>query len=459
MNRSPNRRGRIARRDAAFHRALSRRTFLQGLGLGAGGALLAPLLGRLEAQAQGAPNPPRVIFVVEGNGFYGFRHWSRLTQAAPEITPFGDALPAPVRVLSPWRDKALLLNGLANRQGLGLGAGHYAKYYALGCVPNQGGGPGGITIDTHLARRIGVDDVYDVIRLGAAEGTGLASSNSAAGPRAPLLSQFDPIAAFNELFGVVAADAGAAAQFTERGMLLDYMREDINRILPRLAGEERIKMQRYLASVETFQRRQSRVEERLPSLRACAPAAGPDVPEMVDVGHRAEQQFALATQALLCNLTRVVVLSVATAPYPFSSFTSWGFGGRHTMGHGQQGGVEGLIATHDRIAGLIGGLVSALEDTPEGDGTMFDNTVVVFINDNGSEHHSKYENFPVALFGDLGGRLNTGRLVDYPNLNQPGSRGLPQLWNSLCHAVGHPEDGFAPGSSAPNVGPLDEVLT
>jgi hypothetical protein len=46
---------------------LPRRTFLKSLSLGASAPLLAPLVGRLEAETRGV-RPMRFVFVVEGNG-------------------------------------------------------------------------------------------------------------------------------------------------------------------------------------------------------------------------------------------------------------------------------------------------------------------------------------------------------------------------------------------------------
>lgn len=48
---------------------INRREILKGVTLGAGGALLSPLLSRIEAEAAGRDTrPTRFVFVVEGNG-------------------------------------------------------------------------------------------------------------------------------------------------------------------------------------------------------------------------------------------------------------------------------------------------------------------------------------------------------------------------------------------------------
>ena len=55
---------------------MNRRHALKGLSLGAGGALLSPLFGQLQAQAAGAAKmPQRFVFVLEGNGL----PWQQIT--------------------------------------------------------------------------------------------------------------------------------------------------------------------------------------------------------------------------------------------------------------------------------------------------------------------------------------------------------------------------------------------
>ena len=451
-----------------FRAAATRRTFLKGLGLGAAGAFLSPLLARLEAEANGVAPRKRVVFVVEGNGFYGFTDWKRLPMTPTETTL--SELPRQVRAMEAFRAKTVLLNGLANKQGMGQMAGHRATWYALSCVPNIGeSAPGGITIDEHLAQTVGGQDIFPAVRLGAAGGHGehggLASVTSAAGYGMPLPTQHNPIDAYGELFGVIAANAENQNTFKKRGLLLDFMREDINLILPRLPAQERWKFERYLYSVETFQRRQQLLELAAPQLARVAPMQAPALSNTDDVCDRAVKQFELGTLALISGLTHVLVLGIGTGPYNLTTFGSWGFGGRHSMGHGGgpterwPGGGAGLQETHNKIAELIAKMATDLEQIPLGDGTMFDHTSIVFLNDNGSEHHSKYDNYPVAIFGDMGGALRTGgRLIEYPNYQRSGSRALSELWNSVCHAMGAPKDDFAKEGRHKSQGPLPELM-
>ncbi len=441
----------------------SRRGFLRGAGLGAAGLFLSPIFRRLHAEAQGAAAPKRLVIIIEGNGFYGFSRWDRLTMDAPRetaVTDMASELPM-VASWAPWRDRVVALHGLANKQGAGQGAGHRAHYYALSCLPYANGSqPGGPSIDAVLGRTLPSDDVvFPVVRLGADEGgRGLVPFNCSTARGTTVASQFDPRAAWLELFGAGAPDAEDRAAFAQQGLLLDSVHRYASSAGARLGGDERWKLDRYLYSIETFERRQAALVARTEQLMACAP----DAPgAMEGTGLRTALQFNNAAAALICGLTNVVVLSIGPG---LTTFADWGFGGRHSMGHGggatehRPGGIAGLIENHDMIANEAASLVTQLEAVPEGDGTMLDNTAVVFINDNGEQHHAKYDTFPVVMLGDFGGRLRSGgRLVEYPNWKQTGARGLAELWRTVAHAMGAtgPEiDGFAAG----NIGPNDDLL-
>jgi hypothetical protein len=457
-----------------YDRKPDRRSFLKGVALSGAGMFLAPLLGQMQAEASGLPARKRVVFVVEGNGFYGWpTGWTRLNQRDPIITPLDNlAEQAPFcAALEPWKDRIACLNGLDNKQGAGLHAGHYAIWYALSCMPYLSGSslPGGITIDQAIANHIGATDVFSSVRLGVASSTALKPTCSAAGPGSPLPHQHDPVAAYKEIFGAASSDPELRAAFVERGKLLDYLTEDINRVMPKLAAEERWKFERYLYSVETFQQRQAALDAVKDSLDACLPAtpgAWPVSPADMAATDRLAVQFDLATQAMICGLTHVAVIGVGNGPNAQKiDFSPWGFGGRHTMGHGsgetpnRPGGSAGLAEVTNEVNKHVANMIQALEAMPEGEGNMFDNTTIVYINDNGSEHHAKYDNFPVMLCGELGGALNLGgRMIEYPNREQPTTRGLPQLWNTLLYGVGVPTDDFAAEGRAKSDGPLDELM-
>jgi len=330
-----------------------------------------------------------------------------------------------------------------------------------------GSSPGGPSVDFFLGQKLGGGQVFDVLRLGGeGPGRGLANVNSAAGASTPLAHQCDPAEAWSELYGVAADDPDDRAAFEERGALLDSISSEVQRAEQLLLGDERWKFQRYLYAVETFQTRQQRLLSRRDRLAQCAPAM-PLVTGADDVGTTFEMQAALAGAALICGLTEIVVLSVATANQ-FGQFAAWGFGGAHSIGHGKGatetrpgGGAVQVQIQAEVTQRITDQILLPLADVPEGDGSMLDNTTVVYLNDNAEHHHSKYDSWPAYMVGDFGGRLNPGgRLIEYPNLRQSNFRGLNQLWNTVCYGMGIEKDDWAvdPLVQHNRRGLLDELI-
>ncbi|MFM7097293.1 MAG: hypothetical protein ACKO16_07725, partial [Gemmataceae bacterium] len=104
---------------------------------------------------------------------------------------------------------------------------------------------------------------------------------------------------------------------------------------------------------------------------------------------------------------------------------------------------------------LIAGLMKKLERVPEGNGTMLDNTVIVYLSDGAEGHHSRCWEWPMVVIGDMGGKLRTGRYVDYPGYGQKGHRTTANMYLTLLHLAGFKRDTF--GMPDPTLKDLDQT--
>ncbi|MFT5523857.1 MAG: hypothetical protein ACI9HK_001806, partial [Pirellulaceae bacterium] len=103
-----------------------------------------------------------------------------------------------------------------------------------------------------------------------------------------------------------------------------------------------------------------------------------------------------------------------------------------------------------------------------GNGTMLDNTLIVWMSDAGEAHHGFCGEWPLLLVGNLGGRLKTaGRFLQYPAYQQhadqiPGHRTIANFYLALLHAVGDKRKQFGEQdlnlNGADQSGPLAEIL-
>lgn len=491
-------------------RQFTRRQWLARVGLGglsmAGAGLLGPFLQR--ARAQG-PAPRRFVIVLAGNGIESgtllsppvqaaieaeggslagarfnfhrqYRHTSPITVAQADLAsaPALAALRGDPDLVD-LSAQAAVIYGLSSKVA---GGGHSSGYGALSSASARGNTPTGPSIDAWLAAhlsatRAGEPPPFDAVRLGVSPSLTqrLQYGVCAFDARKPAPVVVSPEAAFTMLFGSIASAEGRRA-FEDRSDLLTFARTDVRRALTELpdSAPERLKLERYLESLETLLQRQDRLLASEASLRQVAPT-DPAMDDRYTSEHplvRLEVQFELATAALLGQLTDVVVLTSGAREFDltygslepiFREDPAYrGLVGRHTVCH-EAGGNPAyqrvLDAVTTRHVELIAGLARALASAPEGDGTMLDHTAILYLSDNGDQHHSPSEEWPMLMLGGQALGLQTdGRAVVYPAEGQMQHRQVSNVFNTLGWAAGAELNDFgAEGSTRVAEGPLGEL--
>ena len=88
-------------------------------------------------------------------------------------------------------------------------------------------------------------------------------------------------------------------------------------------------------------------------------------------------------------------------------------------------------------------MAKRLDAIPEGDGTMLDNTVIVYMSDAPDTHHSTAYEWPLAIVGNLKGKLNLGgRYMDFPGYGKPGHHTVGALYATFLNCVGQRQQTF-----------------
>ena len=457
----------------------NRRDALKTFGLSAGATFLHPILTQLRARAAGQPiTAKRFVFVVESNGVkpqqmppQGIvrkeREQKPLNGPAEfiDVPLSGKKLAFSLEPVAAWQDKLTIINGLSGRI---CGGGHSNDHGALGAVPGGRKGPAECheTIDAALAKAI--PGIFPHIGLGISKRleNNIVYSISAwgAGKMLPIMCQ--PIQAYNALFGSVA-EGSAKQEFLAKNNVLDFLKDDVKAAAANLAGPEREQFGAYLETFETLRHRQSRLNEIQHTLREKGPVTNDKYRSKVETD-RLDAQFDLGAAALICGLTNVLTISSAAGEQDFDiTFTGLGFKqGKHHTGHGGSQNNMTYLEQYDMIRryhfDLIAGLCKKLDAVKEGDGTMLDNTVIVYLSDGAEAHHSRCWEWPMVVLGNIGGRLKTGRYIDYPGYGQPGHRTIANMYVTLLHLAGSSRDSFGmadPGLKDFNQhGPLEELL-
>jgi len=80
-------------------------------------------------------------------------------------------------------------------------------------------------------------------------------------------------------------------------------------------------------------------------------------------------------------------------------------------------------------------MAKKFDSIPEGNGTMLDNTMIVYMSCSSGDHHCAGYDWPFVLLGGLG-KLKTGRYIEYPKYGDKGHRTVGNLYLSLMQAAG-----------------------
>jgi hypothetical protein len=425
----------------------TRRNFLRGVGIGAT-ALALPFARVLSGRAD-TTTPKRLIGWFTPNGTIA-EEW--ITGGGATDFTLGRIL----EPLAPFRDKLLFLDGLDVRgvASEGPGSGHQkgAGCLLTGMPLNDGdfGGGGGamsgwasgISIDQHIVNELASPTRYPSLELGVyVRGSNNRHRLAYRGSDDPLPPQNSPYAVYDRLFGEPTGDADAVARLrARRTSVLDSVHGDLAELHGRLPYEHRARLEAHVESLRDVERR---IESAALGGAACEdPAMGspldPERNENYPV--MGQLQMDLLTAAFACDLTRVstIMWSGSTSGQTFSFIDGVGSQGHHDMSHEANTASvrEQLVRIERWYAEQLAYLLAKLDSIPEGDGTMLDNTVVLWGNElsDGESHNLRDHKWVLA--GSAGGYFRTGRHLRFGDVPHP------NLLVSIANAMGVPTTRF-----------------
>ena len=254
-----------------------------------------------------------------------------------------------------------------------------------------------------------------------------------------------PTQAYQSLFGSVAS-GDDRRQFEAQGNLFDYLADDVKALRGHLTGSEEAKLDRHLEAIEALQKQRQGIVMMSEAIARGKPEFTDKYTTMA-IEDRMDAHCEIAAGALVSGLTNVVTIRTDGLG---SQYTQLGFAGAnvHGIGHGKT--PEGADSV-DHARGLIRGfqlehmarIAAKLEKIPEGNGSMLDNTTLIYFSDVGDKHHASNREWPYIVLGDMGGRLaSAGQYIQYPHKGHDGHHTIASWWLTLLHAAGRPQDGF-----------------
>jgi hypothetical protein len=218
-----------------------------------------------------------------------------------------------------------------------------------------------------------------------------------------------------------------------------------------------------VAVIEQTLRRQAALEAARQNAGSQCKAPGPPMPYGPDTQEgRQIAMSELVVAALACGITRVATVHMCATKDFDGTYSGLGYTmGCHGLGHGGKDPKWGNDwKIHEFHAEVIARMADRLKEIPDGNGTLMDSTVIVWINNNGTSHHARtHHPWIVTLVGSAGGALRTGRYLRLASRSDDDwDHHLCDVWTTLVNAADVRVDHFQPNTPTRKKGVVAAML-
>ena len=429
---------------------LPRRTVLRGLGTALALPLLDSMVPALTALSKTAAAPVKrfgVFYVPNG---MSMPFWS------PEREGPLAELPPVLRSLSDLKQHVLLCGGLDDEAAnLVKGGGDHSRSAGtfLTCVPYKltAGADvhAAVSMDQIAARELGQQTQLTSLELGIESNSMLGSCDGGAScaytntvawrtPTTPLPIENNPRAVFERLFGASGTTDPEARQARMRRdrSLLDAVNGELKLLGQSLGPGDQVKLDEYASAVRDAERRIQLAERQAATE---LPVVDRPIGTPSDYAEHATLLMDLLALAFQTDMTRIstfmLAREVSSRAYPEIGVSD----SHHPLSHHQDRPInlQRLGLVNEYHFRQFAHLVKRLAETPEGDGTMLDSTLLLYgtgISDSNTHFH---EDLPIALVGGTATGITGGRYVRYPQ-----GTPLANLHMTVLEMLGTPVESF-----------------
>ncbi len=428
----------------------SRRTMLRGLGVSMALPWLEsmPVWGDEPAARQASSEPPvRLAVLFAGNGFHGKEWWAEGEGRDMEL---GQVL-AP---LADHREKLLFIRGLYNAEALKGNIHSSQTGNLLSGAPLASGGEirSGTSVDQLLAQTYGRSTKTPSLVLGCEKSNPSVHKNysmlysshiSWSSPTTPTPLELYPALAFDRLFKDEAQQGDKS--------VLDAVLADAADLRREISAADRRKLDEYLDSVRDVEQRienagrQGELQGWRPTLQQ------PDMPRPAEgIPQNIADHMRLMCDILVLGFqtdtTRICTLKLnndhSSLRFPHLGVD---YMIHHLLSHSD---TADWLKVNQFFVEQLAYIARKLDAIQEGERTALDNSMLMFCSSMMTGSHNATQ-LPLVMLGRGGGRIRTGRVLDYRN--QP-NRQMCRLYLSMMHKMGLNLDKFGDASE-----PLAEV--
>jgi hypothetical protein len=402
-------------------KSMQRRTLLKGLGASLALPMLDSMIPALSAQS---PSTPRLGFVYVSHGII-FSQWK------PTKLGLGFELTPNLKPLEKVNGQFNILTGLSHLEAdtKGDGSGDHTRASAAwltGVHAYDRTRPGvevklAPTADQLAARVLGKNSPIASIELtvdtpsqGSCDSGDCFYVNTVSwrNETTPNMMENNPRVVFERLFGDGGTGAQRLAREKKSGSILDSVAREASSLATSLGNSDRSKLSEYLDSVRDVELRiQSAEKQDNQSLELPDRPIG--IPDSFE--QHTKLMFDLQIMAFRSDLTRVFSMIIARElsgrTYPMIGIP----GQHHLISHHRDD--ADLMSQKARIdtyhVQMLAYLLEKMAATPDGNGSLLDNSLIMYGSGMGNGNLHRHSDMPVLLAGKLGGKFKTGYHLDY----------------------------------------------
>lgn len=431
----------------------TRRDFLKTSVLGAGAMALAPSFNQLFAAPGSTGIPKRFIFIRKSSGISpletALRNFSDKDRALDEskqpleVDLDKHELPKWLRGLDAHKEHMTILQGLSAKMSENI---HYSFSSVMGCFKSNRNTLSAIkrtTIDFELAKLF--PSPFGHVELSFAGGrTGIVSGFSAPAPQTRNYCYADPDTARSELFKSVLNPEAVNSD----NDMLSFLQSKEGMKASGIKGHEMERQESQIESIEAIRERNKKLITLSGSLAKFLPQLDPVHADGGANASTPEKQAAMTDvliAALKAGLTNVVTYTIDDLGTPITGLpgNETDRVGIHPLGHDEAFGGVPAWMTREQIrishVNQVRTIVEKLKQVPEGNGSMFDNTMIMYFPENGETHHGIGIESPFLIMAGNNCNLDiAGRYIRLPFLGNEGHKTLGNWYTTLLNAHGNP---------------------
>jgi len=397
---------------------LSRRTLLRSTGTALALPFLEAMLPAGTAMAQS--QMPKTRF-----GAIYFPHGATMSLWTPLTEGKDFAFSEILKPLEPFRDRVNVISDLSLPLAYGPGgatANHNrsAASFISGAKAQTGAVPKlGVTIDQIIARELHQDTplpslelTIEEATLSCGEGLSCAYRNTISwqSDTSPLPMQNNPQVIFEQLFGDGATPEQREARRSQSLSLLDAVTDQLAALDKSLPAADRLRLEQYLSDIREIERRIVQAGNKVTDdieIPVKPNGIPPDVEEHIKLMYDLQ---ILAWQTEISRVsTFLMAKELSGAVYPASGIRD----SFHTLSHhsnNEDMKARFAVLNHYHV-GLFAYFMEKLDAIPDGDGTLLDNSMILYgsgMSDGNSHNHDP---LPVVLAGGASGKLEGNRHI------------------------------------------------